>query len=200
MANTHFNSNRFRSALLAVPFSQFYFRQYGAISSIVVVVTEHSLADSYNYAQNKSKTDQQQNTYYIPLCERSEQPKLRKKRFAMERQQTTQKKKYCSFSYVFVYVWCFGCSRSGAAPNSDSICFIRSTTKLDFSEVVVRRSHIRINTSLRSPLYSYPGFLPQTYDVHLGQFSLALTQIELGELASFVFRVCVRRAVYCTTI
>lgn len=158
MANTHFNSNGFRLPLLAVPFSQFYFRQYGAISSIVVSLPQSSHTVTTTH---KTKAKSTNNKIPISLCEWNEKPKLRKKRFAMKRKQTTQKKKMCSNFHLCV--WCFGCSRTGAASKSNSICFIRSTTKLDFSEVDVRCSHIRINTSLRSRSTVIRAFLPRKY-------------------------------------
>lgn len=55
-------------------------------------------------ATHKAKPKSANNKIPIPLCEWSEKPKLRKKRFAMERQQTTQKKMFISLICVCVCV------------------------------------------------------------------------------------------------
>lgn len=149
-------------------------------------------------ATHKAKPKSANNKIPIPLCEWSEKPKLRKKRFAMERQQTTQKKMFISLICVCVCVsvWCFGCSRSRAAPKSNSICFIRSTTKLDFSEVDVRCSHIRINTSLRSRSTVIRGFSANIR--HASRPGLALTHTNwTGWALGWPVLYCVR-AVYCS--
>lgn len=122
-----------------------------------------------NTTHTHTDTQWANNNKYI-ACEWGEKPTMCTQATRNDEETTENTQQKCLFPYVFV---CFGAVTPERA-NSHSICFIRSTTKLDFS--FVRRSmcdvraHIRINTSFvfaRAATAISGRLFRNKYDVHL---------------------------------